>query len=141
VVGTLTAQAGSLRLQLREPALLLDAGNGTWQAIATKTGSTITLGTGQLQVKTTLSYTGQPAAFDGRTQTEKDLDAIQAAIRSLLNNGIVKEYTIGNRSLKKYDLPDLLALETKYKAELKREQKAQLIANGLGNPFNLFVRF
>jgi hypothetical protein len=38
-------------------------------------------------------------------------------------------------------LPDLLALETKYKAELKREQKAQLIANGLGNPFNLFVRF
>ena len=118
-----------------------DAGDWYFQAIATKTGSTITLGTGQLQVKTTLSYTGQPAAFDGRTQTEKDLDAIQAAIRSLLNNGIVKEYTIGNRSLKKYDLPDLLALETKYKAELKREQKAQLIANGLGNPFNLFVRF
>jgi hypothetical protein len=24
---------------------------------------------------------------------------------------------------------------------VNREQKAQLIANGLGNPFNLFVRF
>jgi hypothetical protein len=35
----------------------------------------------------------------------------------------------------------LLALETKLKADVNREQKAQLIANGLGNPFNLFVRF
>ena len=118
-----------------------DAGEWFFQAVATKTGSTITLGSGQLQVLTALSYTGQPAAFDGRTQTEKDLDAIQAAIRALLSNGVVKQYSIGNRSLTKYELPDLLALETKYKAELKREQKAQLIANGLGNPFNLFVRF
>jgi len=36
---------------------------------------------------------------------------------------------------------DLLQLEGKLKAEVKREQAAALIANGLGNPFNLFVRF
>jgi len=118
-----------------------DAGTWYWQAVATKTGSTITLGSGQSTVLAALSYSGTPAALDGRTQAQKDLDAVQAAIRSLLNNGIVKEYTIGNRSLKKYDLPDLLALETKLKADVNREQKAQMIANGLGNPFNLFVRF
>jgi len=66
---------------------------------------------------------------------------VQAAIRTIISGGAVKQYSIGNRNLQKYDLPDLLALETKLKAELKREQRAQLMANGLGNPFNLFVRF
>ena len=118
-----------------------DAGTWYWQAVATKTGSTITLGSGQLTVLAALSYSGTPAALDGRSQAQKDLDAVQAAIRAIVAGGVVKEYTIGNRSLKKYDLTDLLALETKLKADVNREQKAQLIANGLGNPFNLFVRF
>jgi hypothetical protein len=118
-----------------------DAGTWYWQAVATKTGSTITLGSGQSQVLAGLNYTGTPAALDGRTQAQKDLDAVQAAIRTIINGGVAKEYTIGNRSLKKYDLADLLALETKLKTDVNREQKAQLIANGLGNPFNLFVRF
>ena len=118
-----------------------DAGEWFWQAIATKTGSTITLGSGQLKVLASLSYSGTPGAFDGRSQVEKDLDAVQAAIRTIISGGAVKQYSIGNRNLQKYDLPDLLALETKLKAELKREQRAQLMANGLGNPFNLFVRF
>ena len=119
----------------------LDAGTWYWQAIASKTGSVITLGSGQSQVLAALNYTGTPAALDGRTQAQKDLDAVQAAIRTIINGGVAKEYTIGNRSLKKYDLADLLALETKLKTDVNREQKAQLIANGLGNPFNLFVRF
>jgi len=118
-----------------------DAGTWYWQAVATKTGSTITLGSGQLTVLAALSYSGTPAALDGRSQAQKDLDAVQAAIRTIVAGGVAKEYTIGNRSLKKYDLTDLLALETKLKADVNREQKAQLIANGLGNPFNLFVRF
>ena len=118
-----------------------DAGTWYWQAVATKTGSTITLGSGQSTVLAALSYSGTPAALDGRSQAQKDLDAVQAAIRAIVAGGVAKEYTIGNRSLKKYDLTDLLALETKLKADVNREQKAQLIANGLGNPFNLFVRF
>jgi hypothetical protein len=118
-----------------------DTGTWYWQAVATKTGSTITLGSGQSTVLAALSYSGTPAALDGRSQAQKDLDAVQAAIRAIVAGGVAKEYTIGNRSLKKYDLTDLLALETKLKADVNREQKAQLIANGLGNPFNLFVRF
>ncbi len=118
-----------------------DAGTWYWQAVATKTGSTITLGSGQSTVLAALSYSGTPAALDGRSQAQKDLDAVQAAIRTIVAGGVVRQYTIGNRSLSKYDLTDLLALETKLKADVNREQKAQLIANGLGNPFNLFVRF
>jgi hypothetical protein len=31
--------------------------------------------------------------------------------------------------------------ESQLKAEVVRERKANMIANGLGNPHNLFVRF
>jgi len=120
-----------------------DAGNWYWQAIATRTdpAETLTLGNGAFVVKAALSYSDTPGAFDGRTQAQKDLDAVQAAIRAIVDGGVVQEYRIGTRNLKKYDLPDLIQLEGKLKAEVKREQQAELIANGLGNPRNMFVRF
>ena len=118
-----------------------DAGNWYWQAIATKDSESLTLGNGTFVVKATLSYSDTPGAFDGRTQAQKDLDAVQAAIRAIVDGGVVQEYRIGTRNLKKYDLPDLIQLEGKLKAEVKREQQAELIANGLGNPRNMFVRF
>lgn len=114
-----------------------------WQAIAVNRtdASKTTIGAGQLSVLASLEYSGDPARYDGRSQAQKDLDAVQAAIRALVSGGVVKQYTIGNRSLTKYDLNDLLALESKLKSDVKREQKAALIANGLGDPHNLFVRF
>ena len=118
-----------------------DAGQWYWQALATSGNSKVTLGSGQLTVLASLSYAGTPGAVDGRSQAQKDLDAVQAAIRAIVAGGVAKEYTIGNRNLKKYDMADLLQLEAKLKAEVKREQMADLIANGLGNPHNLFVRF
>lgn len=118
-----------------------DAGTWYWQAEATKAGEHITLGAGQLTVLAGMSYTGQPSAFDGRSQAQKDLESVQAAIRSLMSGGAVQEYKIGMRSLKRYELADLLALESKLKSDVVREQKAAMIANGLGNPHNVFVRF
>ena len=119
------------------------AGDWYFQAVATANagGAKTTLGTGSITVEPSLVYTGQPSAFDGRTQTQKDLDACQAAIRALMNGGAVQEYRIGTRSLKRYDLAELLALESRLKAAVARENKAALIANGLGNPHSLFVRF
>jgi hypothetical protein len=111
-----------------------DAGDWYWQALATYGTEKVTLGAGQLEVLAALSYSGAPGAVDGRSQAQKDLDAVQAAIRAIVSGGVVKQYTIGNRSLSKYDLADLLQLEGKLKADVKREQMAELIANGLGNP-------
>ena len=118
-----------------------DAGQWFWQAVATKTGSTVTMGSGQLTVLRSLSYSGTPGAVDGRSQAQQDLAAVQAAIRAMISGGAVAEYSIGTRRLKKMEMADLLQLEGKLKAEVKREQMADLIANGLGNPHNLFVRF
>lgn len=118
-----------------------DAGDWFWQAIATKGSESITIAAGQVEVLAALSYTGDPSAFDGRTQAEKDLAAVQKAIRDVANGNAVKSYTVAGRSLTRYEMSDLLTLESKLKFEVQRERRAALIANGKGDPFNVFVRF
>lgn len=118
-----------------------DAGHWFWQAIATQGSTKVTLGSGQLDVVASLSYAGAPGAFDGRTQAHQDLDAVDAAIRAIVSGGVVQEYSIGGRRLKKYDLAELQVLRSRLIAEVKREQAAASVAQGLGNPHNLFVRF
>jgi hypothetical protein len=114
-----------------------------WQAVAVEadSGEQTTAGAGQLKIDPSLSYTGTPGEFDGRSQARKDLDACQAAIRALVSGGAVAEYTIGNRRLKKMELSDLMALESKLKADVVREEQAMMIANGMGDPRKLYVRF
>ena len=119
-----------------------DIGNWYFQSVADKSGAEKqTIATGQFEVLAALSYSGTPTAFDGRSRVSKDLDLVEAAIRALLNNGVVQEYKIGNRTAKKYDLSELLVLKAALKAELVREQAADKIANGLGNPRAVHVRF
>ena len=140
VVGTAYGQGWELTIAAATSAGF-DAGQWFWQAIATAGSEKLTLGAGQLEVLAALNYTGTPGAFDGRSQAEKDLAAVQSAMRSIISGGAVAEYTIGSRRLKKMEMADLITLESKLKSEVKREQAAALQAQGLGNPHNLFVRF
>ena len=71
---------------------------------------------GQFEVLPSLVYSGTAAAFDGRSQIKKDLETVQTAIRTVASGGGVKEYKIGSRSAKKYDLAELFQLEAKLKA-------------------------
>jgi hypothetical protein len=96
---------------------------------------------GQIEIRPSLAYTGMPGAFDGRTQAQQDLDAVKAAIRSIVSGGAVSEYRIGSRNLKRYDLSELIELESRLKSIVAKENKAKLIASGLGDPHNLYVRF
>lgn len=118
-----------------------DAGTWYWQAIATAGSVSHTLGAGQLVVQAALNYAGSPAAFDGRTQSQKDLDAVQATIRAMIAGGAVKRYSIGNRQLEKFTLGELREYESVLKARVARELAAEQVANGLGSPRNYFVRF
>ena len=118
------------------------AGDWYYQAIANKSGAEKqTIATGSFKVLKSLEFSSNPLYFDGRSQVEKDLETIQAAIRNIVSGGVVQEYKIGTRSAKKYELSELIMLESRYKAELIREKQAELIANGLGNPRATFVRF
>jgi len=119
-----------------------DAGNWFYQAVANKSGQqTQTIYRGSFEVFATQSYSGTPTAYDGRTQLQKDLDSVETAIRTIMSGGAIKEYKIGTRNAKKYELSELIMLKSLLKAELIREQQAELIANGLGNPRATFVRF
>ena len=117
-------------------------GDWYYQAVANKSGAEKqTIATGAFKVLPSLEFSGTANNFDGRSQVEKDLETIQAAIRNIVSGGVVQEYKIGTRSAKKYELSELIMLESRYKAELIREKQAELIANGLGNPRATFVRF
>jgi hypothetical protein len=117
-----------------------DAGIWRFQSRISSGATVITIGTGSFEVLPSLSYAGQPAAFDGRSQAEEDLEAVQAAIRAIVTKG-VKQYSIGSRSYTAYDLSDLMQREAQLKAIVAREKAAEKIAAGLGDPRSLYVRF
>ena len=119
----------------------LTAGDYFWQAVASKGALKYDVGSGSLEVLIDLVYTGTAQKIQAKSQVEQDLDTVEAAIRTLLSDGVVKEYSIGGRSLKKYDLADLTALRSQLKYQLNYEKKAELIRNGQGNPHQMLVRF
>ena len=118
-----------------------DAGLWTWQAIATYSTLQYTAGRGQFTVKATAKYAGSPGAFDDRSRAEIDLSYVDTAIRTLAQGGMVQEYQIGGRSLKRYKMAELLQLQDSLKAEIAMERKAEKIRQGLGNPGLAKVRF
>lgn len=118
----------------------MDAGTWYWQAVATDGSSTITIGSGSLTVQPSLAYSGTAAAFDGRSQAEQDLEAVQATIRGIIASKS-KYYQIGGRQYTSLDLPALMQREAQLKAIVAREKAAESVAAGLGDPRRVFVRF
>jgi hypothetical protein len=117
-----------------------DTGTWYWQKKLISGAVVVVIGSGTTEVLPSLAYTGDPTAFDGRSQAEQDLDAIQAAIRAIASKG-AKQYSIGSRSYTSNDLGLLMQREAQLKAIVARERAAEKIAQGLGDPRNLFVRF
>lgn len=117
----------------------LTAGNYFWQAFVTKAGNRVTIGSGQSQVVSNLAVgTG---VYDGRLEIEKMLDAVTAAIQARLTGGAVLKYQIKGRDLERDPIPDLILLRDRLKVEVARAKAADKIAQGLGDPRRLFVRF
>lgn len=118
-----------------------DAGLWTWQAIATYSTFQYTAGRGQFTVKASAKYANTPGAFDDRSRAEIDLSYVEAAIRTLAQGGMVQEYSIGGRSLRRYKMAELLQLKDDLKNEIAMERKREKIQQGLGNPGLAKVRF
>ena len=117
------------------------AGLWTWQAIATYGSVQYTAGRGQFTVKATAGYSGTPGAFDDRSRAEIDLEKVDAAIRTLASGGMVQEYSIGGRSLRRYKMTELLELRSTLQNEVAMERRREKIRQGLGNPGLAKVRF
>ena len=141
---TITGTAEGTGWRITVPAATtanFDAGLWTWQAIATYSTLQYTAGRGQFTVKATAAYTSTPGAFDDRSRAEIDLSYVEAAIRTLAQGGMVQEYQIGGRSLKRYKMTELMQLRDDLKNEIAMERKAEKIRQGLGNPGLAKVRF
>ena len=116
------------------------SGTWYWEKRITSGAVVVVIGSGITEVLPSLTFTGDPTAFDGRSQAEQDLDAVQAAIRAIISKG-AKQYSIGNRSYTSNDLGLLMQREAQLKAIVARERAAEKIAQGLGDPRNVFARF
>lgn len=145
LVGTSQGTSWSFTLSTAQSAAMNTGGTPVtwyWQAAAAKTGVRVTAGDGSLYVKPNLAGLAVGSAtFDGTSQAEKILVAIEAEITARASGGMTLEYTIGSRSLKKEPMSALLALRSTYKTIVGKERRAQQIANGLGNPGRVGVRF
>jgi hypothetical protein len=140
VTGTARSDGGWLMSISATTTAGFDAGLWSWQSRITSGAVVITVGSGSFETLPNLSYAGAAASFDGRSQAQQDLDAVELAIRTLVSKG-AKSYTIGSRSFTSQDLSELIKWRADLRAIVARETVAEKIAAGLGNPHNLFVRF
>jgi hypothetical protein len=140
VTGTARADGGWDMAITATTSSAFDAGTWYWETRATSGSTVLTVGSGTTQVLPGLNYTGTPGAFNGQSQAEQDLVAVQAAIRAIVSKG-AKQYSIGSRSFTTTDLGELMKREAQLKAIVARERVAEKVAAGLGDPRSLFVRF
>ena len=116
-----------------------DKGDWSWTAIVSKGSESFQLAVGEFIVKESLVYSGTPGAIDTRTQNEIDRDNIKVALRKFEDGA--QEYSIGNRTFKRVQMKDLRMRLGELNAICFREKQAELVAQGLGNPRNLAIRF
>lgn len=114
------------------------------QVVSTVNGAPITTGRGSFTVRRSLVFSGTAGAFDDRSQAQIDLDAVEEAIRVLASGA--QEYQIGGlgsggRKVRRVDLAELIKWRDRLKADVMREKRADAIAQGLGDPRRLYVRF
>ncbi len=101
-----------------------------WWSATAESGEVRATVSGQITVLRSLSVID--GIYDGRSQTEKDLAAVDAAISARLAGGAVAEYSVAGRSLKREPMAALLALRSTLLIRLRTEQGASR---------NLLVRF
>jgi len=113
-------------------------GKYTWTRRVEKAGPiNQSIGTGVLAIKPNLATVAQ--GYDGRSHARKMLDTINAAMEAFSIG--VKQYTIGSRSMTKQDIPELLTLRDRYRAEVANEEAAAKVAAGMANPRSVGIRF
>lgn len=127
-----TAEVNSWKVSVVVPANV-GPGRIYWEAWVKKGSDERLADRGTATVLPSLKATGVGDAFDGRTQAEKDLDAVRAALVPATSAG-VQEYEIGgvgsNRRLRNYTREDLLRLEASLAQRVNAEKRRAARAKG-----------
>lgn len=108
-----------------------------WYSLrASNAADTVEIETGQLRVLPDMVAAGE--GFDGRSQAQTALDAIEAVLgkRATLDQ---ERYRINNRELYRTPIADLLKLRSFYAQQVRREAARKSGSNKFGRP--ILVRF
>ena len=114
---------------------LIVPGEHSVTARLTSSTERLTVGAGRISVLADLTQLN--AGGEYRSKAEIELAQVDAAIKG----SRVESYKIGSREAKKYPIAELLLIRNLLMAQVKNERASRDIANGLGNPSNLMVRF
>lgn len=113
-------------------------GTYSWAAFVTKAPDRFEVARGTIVVRRNLAA---PGPLDDRSHARKVLDAIEAVIERRATKD-QEEYTIGDRSLKRTPIAELIKLRGIYRGEVRREQQAADLAAGRpSSGTRLYVRF
>lgn len=135
----LTSVADGVTHVISAPATVTAAwapGTYFWSGVLVNGAQRIDQGEGRMIVLPDLS--AQVAGYDGRTHSEKTLDAIQAVIEKRASLDQLR-FQIGNRSLERMSIGELFKLRDKYRQEVASERR-KLKGVGLFNQ-NVRVQF
>jgi hypothetical protein len=89
--------------------------------------------------KGTISPDPAASTADTRSHAQKVLAAVEAVIEGRASIDQMS-YQIGNRSLSRTPLTDLILLRDKYRAEVRREEQAEKLRNGMASGSQIVVR-
>lgn len=108
-----------------------------WQAWVESGSEKYVVDSGSVEVKPKLSA---GTAQDVRSFARKALAEIEAALLLRVESGHLS-MSIGGRSVSWESPGELYALRDKFRSEVRREDNAERIANGMGNPNKIRFRF
>lgn len=115
----------------------LSAGEYYWQAwVENAGGEKHRVETGRTVVEAGLE--SAVAGYDGRSQAERDLEAVRAALAGKLT---VAEYQIAGRSLKTRSKDELMRLEQSLASRVNAERRAERMRDGAPFFQTVNVRF
>ena len=139
---TATADGNSWKVSLVVPPNV-GAGRIDWEAWVKRGSDERLAGAGSATVRRSLKALAADAAADNRTQAEKDLDAVHAALVPA-TAAAVQSYEIGgvgtNRRIRYFGKAELLALETSLAQRVNAERRATARRNGAPYFKNIYQR-
>lgn len=115
-----------------------NVGTYWWEAYVTKTTERFCVASGTLQVG--VNFADKDVVADHRSHAKKVLDAIEAVIENRATRDQMA-YTIAGRSLQLTPLADLMTLRDRYRTEVQKEQRDELIKRGETQSHRILVRF
>jgi hypothetical protein len=113
------------------------AGEYSWYSWVEKAGASYSVGQGQVTIKPDPRTTSAP--LDNRSHARKTLEAIEAVIEGRASRD-QQEYSIGDRTLKRTPMADLIMLQTRYSRLVAAEENEARLANGLGTKNVIRIR-